>query len=569
MNRSPLPALLLALLPALLQAAPRPVLAGAPAALSPDAGRDLLLDAMQAELDRGKKGLRLPGLRAPYFIEYTLRDIHELDLTAEYGALLSDSDTRQRVAGTDLRVGSYRLDNSQAGQGRGLYNQAPLDDDPMALRALYWRMTDSQFKKSLAGYYRKEAWLESRPEEKDRPADFCREPARVDVEPFHPLPFDRPALEDELRRASAVFLDYPLLEDPQVSLSCWRVRRLLVNTEGGRLATQTLRLALSLAASIQAPDGSTLTDERDLHYLDFPSLPTTAGLEARCRALAEGLMRRRLAPVQDPISAPALFSAPAACVFVHVVLGHHLGGELQDGDQADQTFKGKLGQRIMPAFLSLRDDPTLARWEGTPLNGHYAFDDQAVPAMPVDLVRDGVLKGFLMSRTPAKGFPESNGHGRCDSQHDPAGRMGNLILLSSRREGEADLKRRLMEECRRRDKPCGFLVRRLLGDDQVPQDTGTYDSFRLLPLEIDRVDAKTGAEEPVRGVELVGTSLNALSRIVATGRRDAVDNAVCGSSSGWVNVSVVSPALLFSQMELQKQEGLKTRLPVLPAPFSK
>ena len=51
-----------------------------------------------------------------------------------------------------------------------------------------------------------------------------------------------------------------------------------------------------------------------------------------------------------------------------------------------QTFKDSLGQQILPSFLSMRDDPRLARFAGRSLVGHYRYDDEGVEAQEARLV---------------------------------------------------------------------------------------------------------------------------------------------------------------------------------------
>lgn len=63
----------------------------------------------------------------------------------------------------------------------------------------------------------------------------------------------------------------------------------------------------------------------------------------------------------------------------------------------------------------------------------------------------------------------------------------------------------------------------------------------------------------MRGVNFVGTPLQALSNIIAIGDTPELDNGYCGAESGLIPISTISPAALISNLELQgKEEELVT-----------
>ena len=269
--------------------------------------------------------------------------------------------------------------------------------------------------------------------------------------------------------------------------------------------------------------------------------------------------------VCNAFAGPALLSGRAAAVFFHEVLGHRLEGFRQKQLTEGQTFTNKVGQVIMPTFLSVYDDPTLNQINGQSLLGYYPFDDEGVAAQRVTLVDHGVLKNFLISRSPLPGFPHSNGHGRRQLSYQPIARMGNTIVRSSKGVPFAELRKMLIQMIRSQGKPFGLLIDDISGGFTI---TGRQQpqAFQVEPLIVYKVYADGRPDELVRGVNIVGTPLTSLTKIVATGDKDSVFDGYCVDESGAVPVSADAPAMLFSELEVAKKETSTDKPPILPAP---
>jgi predicted Zn-dependent protease len=282
------------------------------------------------------------------------------------------------------------------------------------------------------------------------------------------------------------------------------------------------------------------------------------------RSLAE-LKALASAPLVEPYTGPAIIRNRAAGVYFHEILGHRLEGHRQKIESEGQTFTKMVGKPVTAPFLTVTDDPTLSRYRGQFLRGHYRFDDEGVPAARALLVENGVLKGFLLSRVPIRDFPSSNGHGRRSFGRDVTPRMGNLIVEASRAVPSEELRRLLMEEARRQGKPYGLLFEDITGGFTATS-RGAPQSFKVLPLLVYRVYPDGRPDEAVRGVDIVGTPLTAFTKIVAAGDDPLAFNGTCGAESGWVPVAAVSPSLLVSELEVEKKAKSSEKPPILPPP---
>jgi predicted Zn-dependent protease len=553
---------------------PAPLLALVLAFAAPDT-RLTLLGAMGQEVERAATGLRLDGYEPPYFVAFQVREVSQAELAGRSGAVVADLVRRDRRLAVDLRVGSYQFDSSGGDEALVLGGdpppwsaprEGPLDDDPAALRQALWLLADERYKEALASYFRKRSRDVYRPDDPGRAASFSRETPVQHVGPALPLTLDAARWRRAVREASAAFLDHPHVFDSQVRITADRQIRWLATSEGTRLVTEQRLYAVHMLASARAPDGQLLEGGRDFYAADEAGLPDVETLRQAARTVADELKALMAAPAIDPYTGPAILEPEAAGVLFHEVVGHRLEGERLDDDKEGQTFQGQIGQLVLPPFLTVVDDPTLRVASGTPLNGAYRYDEQGIPGQRTVLIEQGKLVGFLLSRRPVNPFHHSNGHGRSQGVRPAMARMSSLVIESSRQVGAAELKRQLMAEARRQGKPYGLVIRDITGGNTNTQSWG-YQAFKGTPRLVYRVDATTGAETLVRGVELVGTPLASISRILSTGDTWRVFNGYCGAESGYVPTSTVAPSVLVGELELQRVVKALERGPVLPSPW--
>jgi predicted Zn-dependent protease len=531
----------------------------------------VLLDAMTTELNRaftslGKQGdaKQLP----PYFLSYSVSDASSVTIGAQFGALVSSASNHLRVADVQVRIGEPKLDNTHGAHRSSAVNSAtlPLADDREALSRSLWLATNTGYGKALENYLRVKTEAEVRAKEEDSSPDFSQEAPQVYLgKPAPQVVIDRAAWEQRVRALSLLFRDYPDVNMNMVMLVAQNETDYFVSSEGSRVVAPHVQARVVVLGMTRADDGMDLFRVQTFEAETADGLPAQAELEAAVRKLGNSLEALRKAPVTEPFDGPAILSGRAAAVFFHEVLGHRLEGQRQRGDEEGQTFTKEVGKEVLPTFISVADDPTLTTFGKTWLGGNYQFDDEGQKAQRVPLIQDGVLKTFLMSRLPIASFANSNGHGRAQTGKMPTGRQGNLIVTSTKSVSEAKLRKQLIEEAEKQGKPYGLFFEDIssgftLTQRRLPQ------AFEVVPLVVWRVYVDGRPDELVRGVNIVGTPLAAMKKILVTGDKSEVFNGECGAESGTVPVSAVAPAMLVSEMETQRQPQGTARPPILPIP---
>lgn len=525
---------------------------------------DDVFGPMQSEMARSLTRLHEETFGPPYFMAYRLVDTKRYDVSSSFGATVSESRDRSRSLFVEARYGDRQLDNTDL-SFHGWSGDA--GDSPEVLRQSLWLLTDQAYKNALQGYLEKKAKrvTEYTP---DQLSDFSVEAATTSLETAPEPEFDEARARALAERLSAVFRRFPDVYEARAAVALSSSRRYLLTSEGTKISSgRVLPSLIDLWASTRAPDGMRLSSHRRWMFTKMSDLPSEAELVKAAEALAGELLAARQAPVQPPTAAPAILDPEMTGVLFHEALGHKLEGQRQRDPQQSQVFKDLVGKKIIPDFLSLWDDPTLESFQGQLVHGFYRYDDEGVPAGKVVLVDHGVLKNFLMSRWPIKGFAQSNGHGRADSKLRPTGRMANLMVRADHPVSRAELKKQLMALARKAGKPYGYLLSGSWGGEN-PNGRDAAQTLEVRPRLVYRIDAKTGEETLVRGVSMVGTPLIMLNRIVAAADDDAIANGFfCGAESGMVPVDQIAPSVLVSEVELQRLPEDLARPPLLPSPF--
>jgi len=574
---------------------------------------DHTLQAMRDEMQRAKTRLELkiPNIDQPvrpYYVEYRLLDLEVHEVVAEFGTLLSSAHTRNRFMNVEARVGSYKLDSSNFVSDEGFRGfigptgEVGVDRDYDSLRQDLWIATDQAFKEAVETYSRKQAYLSSLARQSDID-DFAKaEPVQL-VEPLEPPDWTSRNWDQEARETSATLRAFSEIHESRLTYYLVYATEYLLTSDGTEIRQNRHFAAIEAGMSTFADDGVPLNHFYASYAARPADLPSVETVRKGLNVTGTELMTLRAAPPGQDYTGPVLFEARAAAPLLAQVLGPAVNGarpaisfspvmEQMLGNLGGKSdWVGRLGARVLPASVSLVDDPGAKDFHGTPLIGGYAVDNEGVRAQKVALVETGNLKNELMSRRPGPDFNQSNGHGRAAFLNDAKPTMSNLIFSSTETLSAAELKKRFLDSCRAEKLAYCLVVREmdnptlsLLHQDEFSELLASYGGGAgtgdRLPLVVYRIYPESGREEMIRGSRIIGLNSRALRNLAGIGNDSFVFNymqsqdngfagtalAAFGSARLGLPASLVAPSLLFEELEVRGARGEAKRLPLLPPP---
>ena len=525
-----------------------PAMAAAHAAVKGDG----LLEALLTELDRSKAQLKMDQVQPPYFIEYRVNDVDDFSAEAAFGALRESQRGHYRVLRAVVRIGDYKQDSFYA-RGEGESTILPLDNDPIALRHQIWLATDDAYKAAGQALAEKQAELKRFTTDANPVDDFAKSQPLLAVEPIVSLKLDEASWKKTLEDVTNLYRQYPNVQSVTASARFTAVNEYLVNTEGTVTRCGKTTYSVQLSSSAQADDGMRLGRSPAFVVARMEELPSHDALMAYSKNMLDTIVALRQAPiVEEEYRGPVLFSADAADDIVASLIGQNVVGRKPALGRPNRTtgaFATSYKARVLPNFLSVVDDPTLKDFQGKSLVGSYMFDSEGVKAQPVSTIENGTLTNYLIGRQPLRDFPASNGHGRAAAGMAAGPNLGVLLLKSTEAQSPGDLKKKVIDMVKEQGKPYGYRVETLGQPGNTP---------RLLY----RVYASDGHEELVRGAVFNELDTRALrTAVIGAGNDPLVSNR-----PGGVPTTVISPSLLFDELEVKRADTSKDKLPEYPPP---
>jgi TldD protein len=513
---------------------------------------DGLLEALLTELDRSKAQLKMDQVQAPYYIEYRVNEVEDIGAEAAYGALRENQHIHVRVLRVVVRIGDYMQD-SYFGRGQGESSILPLDNDPIALRRQIWLATDDAYKAAGQALAEKQAAMKQFSADPNPVDDFAKSPKMIAVEPTASLKIDEAGWKKTLEDVTSLYKQYPDVQSVTASARFSAVNEYLVNSEGTVTRCGKTTYSVQLNGSAQAADGMRLSRSPAFMVARPEELPTRDALMGEAKKMLETVVALRQAPiVEEEYRGPVLFAADAADDIVSSLIGQNLLGQKPQLGKPNRTtgaFATSYKTRVLPNFLSVVDDPTLKDFQGKSLVGSYAVDSEGVKAQAVNTIENGMLANYLVGRQPIRDFPTSNGHGRAAPGSFPGPSLGVLLVKSSDAQAPDELKKKVIQMVKEQGKEYGYRVE-TLGPGNAP---------RLLY----RVYAKDGHEELVRGAVFNELDIRAIRNdLIAVGDDPLVSNRAGAAPP----TTIISPSLLFGELEVKRADTSKDKLPDYPAP---
>jgi TldD protein len=532
-----------------------------------------MLGLMQQELERSMANLQQAAQVPLYYLQYEVTEERKYELTAENGGLNAPVVKHERYLDVDARVGAKELDNTHEIRSNNFWDNYfpsrnvsfPLDNNSKAIRAVLWAETEYQYQKGLERFTKVLANRQVKVAEEDQSSDYSPSDRQEFSENVAWTKFDTTAWQGIVARTAQYFTLYPSVVQSTLTFGVKDVVKYITKSDGSRIQEENHYLRFIVNINGKAEDGMELERSEVFSAASFDHMPDEATVRQTAQRLVAELEALIKAPLVQPFIGPAILCNRASGVFFHEIFGHRIEGHRQKSEAEGQTFTKKVNEQILPAFISVYDDPTLATYKGDQLRGYYKFDDEGTPAQRVTVVENGILRNFLTSCSPINNFPKSNGHGRREYGEKVVSRQGNLVIQSSKVVSYDQLRKLLIEECKKQSKEYGLIFKDISGGFTMTGRRGVQ-AFKVLPLLVYRVYADGRPDEVVRGVDIVGTPLTSFSKIIAAADDDDVFNGTCGAESGMVPVSAISPSILVSEIEVEKRAKEQEKPPILPAP---
>lgn len=537
---------------------------------TPAAATDPVLKAMGDELDRSIAQLKLNDLDKPYFIQYIVYDDEDFTASATFGALSRSSPTHQRLVWTQVRVGGYDFDNSGFAGGRGGAGAAngsgaytTVDDDYNALRHSLWLSTDSAYKSAVETIAQKRAYTQNRTTQDEPVPDFSKEKATITTAAKMKMQLDRAKVENQLREWSKIFRDFPAVQTSSVSYHARLNHRYIANSEGSRSLEPQLLIALQANAATQAADGMTITMSLPFSARTFEEMPSTQEVGNAIRQMAKDITALRSAPVLDAnYSGPALLVGQAATEMFARILSPNLTEERgpiggRGGQSTGSVLLDRMKRPVLPASISVYDDPTQTKIGDKPLVGYYRIDDQGIPAQRISLVEDGLLTNLLTSRRPSKDRLQSNGHGRGFPGRETAQVSNFFVKVDKDGKSYAELKQELMKLAKDERLDYGIMIKQLSGN-QGPIGT---------PVLAYKIYVADGREELVRGASVTTLTVQSLRHIQSVGNDSFVANRLVGQAGAETATSIVAPSVILEELGMDRPSGTQQKPATLTNPY--
>lgn len=529
--------------------------------------QDFISNLLQQELKSHYISLKKQE-NPPYFMGFRLSEIQTYVIGASFGSLITDDYNNTRVISTEIRIGSYELDNTHplnkmgyGSSGRSLM-QLPIEDSIIPITNSIRECTDAAYKSALEEF---EGVLQAKDTLKIKFNDFSKQGKTTYFEPATTANKPDAYWKEYLKKITAGFNKESYIMEARAMLTASSTRNYYTNTEGTSIVQNSFITDLSFAIIFTCDDGNMAPYVKTFQVRTVDQLPSEKQLMDAVADAKIIIQKLRTAPLAEAYSGPSILSAKVSGVFFHEIFGHRVEGHRLRQETDSHTFKNQLNEKILPEQMSVTYDPSVTEYKGVPLYGHYNYDDEGVAAQKVEVVKNGKFLQYLMSRQPVEGSSSSNGHGRGEPGLAPVSRQSNLFVSSKSYIPEEDMHEKLRKMCKKQKKEYGYFFDEVIGGF-TQTDRISINAFNIIPIVVYRVFIDGRPDEMVRGVSLIGTPLTMFSEIEACGGQQAVFNGYCGAESGSVPTSTIAPSLLVNKIETQRQFEIKCEMPQICSP---
>lgn len=563
---------------------------------------DIIMQAMRDELKRSMQSLKLESLDKPYYIEYILKIQNDNHCKGVLGDLIENKSSKTINLTVGVRVGDYNLDNSNffdvgfsffgsTDDEENFQNRVIPDEfNYDVLRRELWLATDAAYKRNSEIYSKKIASLKNIVR-KDTIPDFSKIEVFKNYDTVKVNDFSLNKYSILIQKLSEIFKNYPEISVSQVSFEYLPTRIYYVNSEGVEYIKDDLFTGIEAVAYSQTPTGVPLIEHYSTYSMHPESLPNADSLNSAIKDIAEKITLLSSKQILDETyNGPVLFEEQAAAQIFAQSFVPNLVAQRQPLSEGfsfglgnkSSSFQKKIGGRVLPEFLSVFDSPIDSKYKKTELLGYYKFDDDGVPSQRTTVVENGFLKTLLTDRTPIKRVLQSNAHKRRGGAL-----FSNVFIFPDPMKAvpNKDLKQKLLDLVKQRDLPYGIIVRKVV-DQNIFSTNLMSTTYGQISYFIDQntipiIEAykvfPDGKEELIRNTQINSLSAQSFKDIINIGKDNyvlnylapAVVNSFMSGGDAYVGSSIITPPVIFEDMEINPIDKDTPKPPYIPSPFVK
>jgi hypothetical protein len=562
---------------------------------------DIILKAMKDELNRSMSELKIENLEKPYYIEYKLTISQQYLTTSDMGQVLSNDDPLRITLNVGIRIGDYKFDNSNFFDiGFSFFGSTDDEENyqnrimPVELtydniRREIWLATDAAYKQSSEVYSKKIATLKNIIR-KDTIPDFSVVSPVKSYDTAKTKDFDFAKYTNVVKELSKIFQNYSKIFVSQVAFEYLQNRTFYVNSEGMEYVKDSYFSGLESIAFAQKDDGTPVINHYH-SYTTYPEfLPNADSLSKAIHKMATTTEKSLIAKsLDEPYNGPVLIVGEATGELISRSLAPNFIAQRQQltesmmgiVSQRNSSFQKKIGGRVLPEFISVVDNPTINKYEKSTFLGFYKIDDQGIKPETINLVEKGYLKSLLNDRTPTKRLLVSNGHKR-----EGAITYSNLFIEVEKEKtlNNNEIKTKLIELIKQRDLPFGIIITKIANQNimstSIMSKTYGITSYLVDQNSSPIIEAykiyQDGREEFVSNIQISSISAPTFKDIIFAGTENYVFNHLSVNSGGfmgegspYIPTSIISPALLFEDLEINPIEKDTPKPPFFSNPILK
>lgn len=510
-----------------------------------------IFNAMQTEMTRNLKELKMDKFARPYFMAYKITPETRYSFSASQGVLMQNVKNYYPEYEAQVRVGNTKEDNSYFMPSVFLPKETrsyfALNYE--GIRKFFWQITDIVYKNSLAELTEKQAYKKNK-HITQKYDDFSFSPAQEYFDTLTQPSVDSDYWKEVAKKTSAKGA-LPEFEDFITFVDISFVPSYFVSSRGSKYLQDKYFIKIRFVAQGRLEDGLEFNLNKTLTYADFKDVPSVEELEKEAGDFSKEILAFNKAKKVDAYIGPVLLEGAQAAKLMKILAREisftkHLSSN-NDYSYYDGAFSDKLGLKVFSSGFDVIDDPLRKTFDKQKLAGYYEIDEEGVQAQKIQVIENGILKDLPFTSSLTKNNKKSNGHARSYYGYSTVmANPSNLILLARNTIPEEDFLNTFQNFCAEQGLKACPVIKATEGE--------TFFGFMI--------DSKTGAKTPVYG-EMTSFNTRSLRDIKYASDKMQVYNEMSRNGLGF---SIVTPDLILDNGEINQSKKQPSRKPLIKRP---